>query len=410
MQQRRMTSAVALLAAGGVLSAVAGCGSSSSGSSSSGGSGGGGGSAGSDFIIVIDTGTSGPYAENGQAAVKGVKTAADVLNKSGGILGHHVKVEVLDNGGNPTTAASKLSQRLGSGTKPNLIEPGSISTEGVAEVPIATANKILSIGTPNDSSLNDPKKYPYEFLIAPNAALPATSVMNYVKSKGWSKLAMISSSDAYGASVAKATKDAADKAGITLYTATYNDTDLDVTAQLQQLKSHNPDALFMQSFGSPAGVVLQSRQTLQWNVPVIGDLTTATTPLIWKDANSGSEKNMVLQTNTVNEYSSNPAKSVTDYQNALRAYGDITSVLTTSSYQYDSVMVVAQAAKQAGSIDTEAMKNALENLKQPSNPPWVTLKTYVYSTTNHSPAADPSNWIYVKPTPLTEGQYGGPGS
>ncbi len=407
MRANRKSSALALLAAAGILASTA-CGSSSTGSKTSSNAG-GTSKAGSDFVVLIDTGTSGPYAQNGQAAVRGVKAAAAVLNKSGGILGHPVKVEVLDNGGNPTTAASQLSQRLSSGTPPNLIEPGSISTEGVAEVPIASAHKIISIGTPNDSSLNNPSKYKYEFLIAPKASLPAQSVMNYAKQKQYTKLAMISSSDAYGASVAKATSDAAKAAGIPLYTATYNDTDLDVTAQLQQLKSHNPDALFMQSFGSPAGVILDSRQKLKWDIPVIGDLTTATTPLIWNEGGSTAENNMVIQTNTVNEYSANQPAAVTSYINALKAEGPVDSVLTTSSYQFDSVMVVAQAAKQANSIDTDAMLKAMENLQQPSNPPWVTLKTYEFSSTDHSPKADPSNWIFVVPTKLKDGQYGAPG-
>ncbi len=409
MRPNRKSSALAILAAGGIL-ATAACGSSSSGSTSSSTSGAGSAKAGSDFIVVIDTGTSGPYAQNGQAAVRGVKAAAAVLNKSGGILGHQVKVEVLDNGGNPTTAASQLSQRLSSGTKPNLIEPGSISTEGVAEVPISSAHKIISIGTPNDSSLNNPSKYPYEFLIAPSAALPSQALMDYAKSKHYTKLAMISSSDAYGASVAKATSDAAKNAGVTLYTATYNDTDLDVTAQLQQLKSHNPDALFMQSFGSPAGVILASRQKLSWTIPVIGDLTTATTPLIWNEGGSAAENNMVLETNTVNEYSASQPAAVTSYITALKAQGTVDSVLTTSSYQFDSVMVVAQAAKQANSIDSDAIRKAMENLQQPSDPPWVTLKTYVFSSSDHSPKADPSNWIFVKPTQLKDGQYGAPGA
>ena len=343
MRTSRKFSALAFLAAAGVFASAA-CGSSSSGSKAS-SSNSGGGAKGSDFIVLIDTGTSGPYAQNGQAAVRGVKAAAAVLNKGGGVLGHPVKVEVLDNGGNPTTAASQLSQRLSSGTKPNLIEPGSISTEGVAEVPIASAHKIISIGTPNDSSLNNPSKYPYEFLIAPRATLPAQSLMDYAKSKQYTKLAMISSSDAYGASVAKATAAAAKDAGVTLDTATYNDTDLDVTPQLQQLKAHNPDALFMQSFGSPAGVILDSRQKLKWTIPVIGDLTTATTPLIWNEGGSAAENNMVIQTNTVNEYSASQPASVTSYITALKAQGTVDSVLTTSSYQFDSVMVVAQAAE-----------------------------------------------------------------
>ena len=130
------------------------------------------GASSSPFTIVIDTGVTGPYGANGTAAVDGTKAAANVLNKTqGGILGHKVVVDVLDNQGNPSTAATLLEQKLASGTKPDVIEPGSISTEGVVEVPIANAAKVLSIGTPNDSSLNNPAKYPYEFLVAPERDL-----------------------------------------------------------------------------------------------------------------------------------------------------------------------------------------------------------------------------------------------
>jgi branched-chain amino acid transport system substrate-binding protein len=164
------------------------------------------GASSSPFTIVIDTGVTGPYGANGTAAVDGTKAAANVLNKTqGGILGHKVVVDVLDNQGNPTTAATLLEQKLASGTKPDVIEPGSISTEGVVEVPIANAAKILSIGTPNDSSLNNPSKYPYEFLVAPSAILDEESLMNYVKAHHWTKVGMIYSSDAYGSSVGQAT-------------------------------------------------------------------------------------------------------------------------------------------------------------------------------------------------------------
>jgi branched-chain amino acid transport system substrate-binding protein len=374
----------------------------------------GAGSAGassSPFTIVIDTGTTGPYGANGTAAVQGVEAAANVLNKTqGGILGHKVKVTVLDNDGNPTTAATLLEQNLSSGKKPDMIEPGSISTEGVVEVPIANAAKVLSIGTPNASSLNDPKKYPDEFLMAPDAILSEESLMNYAKAHHYSKIAMIYSSDAYGASVGQATIAAAKAAGITLDTATYEDTDLSVTSQLQQLQADKPQMLYTQGFGSPCGVILQDLYTLGWKIPTIGDLTTAATPLIATDANQPQEKGVLIQNLKVAEYSPNESTAVKNYIHAMESFGPITTPLNTTSYQYDSVMVVAQAAKQAKSITTPALVKALEHLKQPSNPLWVTLDKYVFSPSSHAPAASPSNWIVTPVSALTNGQYGGPAS
>jgi branched-chain amino acid transport system substrate-binding protein len=218
-----------LLAVAAVAVGAAACSSSSSGGSTSASAA----SAASPFIVVIDTGTTGPYGANGTDAVQGVEAAANVLNQTqGGILGHKVKVDVLDNQGNPSTAAMLLEQRLASGAKPDMIVPGSISTEGVVEVPIAAAAKILSIGTPNASSLDDPAKYPYNFLVSPAANLAQESLMAYFKAHNYTKVGMIYSTDAYGASVGQATIAAAKQAGITLTTATYEDTDMNMTAEL----------------------------------------------------------------------------------------------------------------------------------------------------------------------------------
>jgi branched-chain amino acid transport system substrate-binding protein len=394
------------LLAGTLVAGLAAC---SSGAATQSGSG--SGAAKSPFVIVVDTGTTGPFAVNGVAAVRGVEAAANVLNATeGGILGHKVTVEVLNNQGNMSTAAMLLTQRLATGQKPDMIEPGIISSEGVVEVPIATAAKIISIGDPNDSSLNNPAKYPYEFLMGPNGLLPQESLMSYFKAHNYTRAAIIYSTDAYGASVGAATVQAAKQAGITLVTATYQDTDLNMTAQLQKLQAGHPQVLYLQGFGAPPGIILQDLYTLGWKIPTIGDLTTADTPLIAADAHQPQEERLLLQNLKVNVYSPDQSAAVNNFISALRKFGPITTALFQSSFPYDSVMLVAQAAKQANSIATPAVTAALEHLSAPASPPWVSLNAYNFSATSHAPSAALSNWVVVPVSPLANGQYDGPSS
>jgi branched-chain amino acid transport system substrate-binding protein len=409
-QARTRASRTSVLLLGLVVAGVAACSSSGSSGTTTGSGPSSSDTSSTPFDVVIDTGVSGPYGANGTAAADGLKAAADVLNATqGGILGHKVKVEVLDNQGNPSTAATLLEQRLGSGPKPDMIEPGSISSEGVIEVPIANAAKILSIGTPNDQSLDNPAKYPYEFFMSPSAMLPQQALMNYFKAHHYTTVGMIYSTDAFGASVGQATIAAAKQAGITLDTVTYEDTGLNMTSELQKLQADHPQALYVQGFGAPPGIILQNLYALGWKIPVIGDQTAAATPVIAQNAGRPYEKGLLLQTLAVDQYSANQPTVVKKYVSAMEKYGPIDSLLVTTSFQYDSLMVVAQAAKQANSIATPDLVKALENLQQPAEPLWVTLSQYRYTASNHAPTAPLSNWVVVPASPLTNGQFDGPG-
>jgi branched-chain amino acid transport system substrate-binding protein len=410
-QARTRASRTSVLLLGLVVAGVAACSSNGSSGTTTGSGSSSSAASSTPFDVVIDTGVTGPYGANGTAAADGLKAAADVLNATqGGILGHKVKVEVLDNQGNPNTAATLLEQRLGSGPKPDMIEPGSISSEGVIEVPIANAAKILSIGTPNDQSLDNPAKYPYEFFMSPSAMLPQQALMNYFKAHHYTTVGMIYSTDAFGASVGQATIAAAKQAGITLDTVTYEDTGLNMTSELQKLQAGHPQALYVQGFGAPPGIILQNLYALGWKIPVIGDQTTAATPVIAQNAGKPYEKGLLLQTLALDQHSASQSTVVKKYISAIEKYGPIDSLLVTTSFQYDSLMVVAQAAKQANSIATPDLVKALENLQQPAEPLWVTLSQYRYTASNHAPAAPLSNWVVVPASPLTNGQFDGPGT
>ena len=365
-----------------------------------------------DVVAVLSTGAQGATGEQAQVALNGLKAAANVLNAQGGILGRQVKIEVIDDAGNPTNGAGLLQQRLQSSPKPDVIIPGSISTEGVAYVPIANGAAVMSIGTPSALTLIDPTKYPYNFSMPPSQVDIAQQMIQYVKDNAGKKVGVISAQSAFGTSWATAVKQAVTTLGVQAAYETYVDmTQLDMTASLERLKATNPDFLLVQGFGASVGYVLDSRVKLGWNIPTLCESTCGVTPLVTSTlVGTPAEQNFKIQVPLIDVYSPNPTPGVTNYLNALKALGPITGINTQYSFEYDALMVVAQAAKQANSLATPALVKAMEDLQQPSNPLWVTLAQYHWSSTSHAAQGSGKDYPMVVPTKLVDGQVGAPGA
>jgi branched-chain amino acid transport system substrate-binding protein len=282
----------------------------------------------------------------------------------------------------------------------------------VAYVPIVNSAGIISIGTPSALSLLDPTKYPYYFSMPPSQVAIAEEMFQYVKDHGGKKVAVISAQSAFGTSWATAAKQASDKLGIPETADTYVDmTQTDMTATLQRLRATNPDFLLMQGFGASVGYVLDSKTKLGWKIPTLCESTCGVTPLVTSTlVGTPAEDDFLVQLPLIDSYSPNRSQAVTDYLNALKAIGPITGINTQYSFEYDALMVIAQAAKQANSVAAADVKNALENLQQPANPLWVTLAQYHWSTTSHAAQGSGKDYPMVKPTHLVDGQVGAPGA
>jgi len=176
-----------LTAIAGVCSAivmsVAACSSSGSSADAPSSSSSGSPSGGTYNVFAVEA-LSGPDAAYGQAAGDAVKAAVEVINNSGGVLGHKVVLTMKDDVGDPTTAVTLLEAELAGPTKPNLVVPGLFSTETVPLVPITTKAGILTVAPGDAQSLDDPAKYPLHFSSTPLGSSTATALIAEMKSKG----------------------------------------------------------------------------------------------------------------------------------------------------------------------------------------------------------------------------------
>src|SRR5262249_8172095 len=134
---------------------------------------------------------------------------------------------------NPTTAVNLLEQKLSSGTKIDAMYPGGSSEVTQALLPITTQNKILTVDATSDTALNNPSKYPYHFGDSESVAQTIPPFVQLATAKGWKKIAIIYGNDTTGQAVNTGYSGALKAAGITTVSASYDDTSLDMTPQLQ---------------------------------------------------------------------------------------------------------------------------------------------------------------------------------
>lgn len=398
-------------------SAVVGCGALVL--AACGSSGGQGGGADSVTILVsAGVSQSGTLGRNAAMTVLSVKAAAAYVNAHGGVNGKHVKVSVLDDQGDPTTAVSKLQSALQSDTKPLAWFDAGPSNVAAAVLPILTQNKVLSFNVASTPNSDDGAKFPYNFDLATSPADDAAAFCPYAKGQGYSKVAVIYGDDAYGSTLGPAIASKCKAAGLTITdVAKYDPTSLDITPQLLQLKSGHPDALLMEGYGAPVGYVLKGARKIGFDVPILGDLATAATDTVTTSPPSGllgqpEESKLRVEVFKSTRYA--PAAQqwpgLNSMIKALKAQGKIPASLVLA-YTYDGVELLAQGAKSAHtSSDPAAIAKAIVGLHGKGGLNTGVFEKYYFTASDHSPQEPPSAFTFATPTKLIDGQYGAPGS
>jgi branched-chain amino acid transport system substrate-binding protein len=406
---KKVRNVIALCGAGALVTAMAACSSTSSstvsstavGSSASSGSTGGG-----DLSILAIAAQSGILAAVGKDQAYGVKAAVTAINAAGGVNGKPLTVTFKDDASTGTQAVTVLQQALTSGSRPDVVFPGSTSTETVPVAPLLMKYKIFTVTHSATTALSDTSKYPYLFGTIFPAAQMEDNLAATLVAKGFKKVAIVSSDDELGQSSSGTLKSALQARGVATSLELVPDTSVDATPQLSALKAANPDALVIDNFGPSAAAVLKARAELGWNVPAYGSEDLAANNLS-QIATSAQLKGIVLQCLAYGVIG-NPAQQTaafkTFYQgvSALNG-GQFTFGINDEVVGWDDVVIAAAAANKAHSTDAAAMQAAAETLTTADAPLWIGPAPIGYSATNHYPVFGSSIWVYVPAGPVVHG-------
>jgi branched-chain amino acid transport system substrate-binding protein len=197
---------------------------------------------------------------------KTLQILEDMVNKDGGIKGHPLQFQFLDDTTSPQVAKQLGDQEQ---SKSPIVLGSSLSAMCQAIAPTyATAGPVNYCLSP--AIYPAPDSYVFSTSASTKDLLIAT--VRFFREKGWKKFALLATQDASGQDgvndVAEALKLPENSGMTNVDTERYNGSDVAATAQLTRIKAAGPQALIIWAPGTPFATGLHAVQDIGLDVPI----------------------------------------------------------------------------------------------------------------------------------------------
>lgn len=307
--------------------------------SAPGSSTGSGAAAGPIKIAVVDA-QSGSDSDLGQFEWRGVDLAVKQANAAGGIDGRKISLTLYDDQGDPTTG-TELARKIAS--------QGDIAMFGTAEssVTLAMAPILQSEHIPNITSGQSTELIalhsPYLFLNGPTGLTYDSTLAKYlVTTKSYTKIAMLTNNDSYGAGEDSAFTSSLKSLGITPVASQVVPADLtNMTPALTSIRGTNPQVLFIGAEEAQSGLIVKQARALGMTA-VIAEGAPAGTPLYMSTAGVADADGTIVSSPYLgNDVSSAAKKFAAAY---TKTWGSAPELHGAKAYDGAEVMIAALKA------------------------------------------------------------------
>ncbi len=309
--------------------------------------------------------TSGFLAGLGNQGLLGAQLAIEEINKAGGIKGRPLEMVHVNTESDETKAliaAKRLIERdkvlaligaMNSGASFSILD-----TVQRAEVPLVSNGASRKIVQPVE-------KKQWAFLVPMTDVLVIGRIIEDLKKKGITKIALMNADTAFGLSAREQWERMAPEAGIKIVTQqTFANNDQDMTPQVTKIRDQDIQALVMWATGPVQAIVFKNIAQLGLKVPVYASHGLSD-PNIVKLAGPAAEGIKFPSSKTYVAASlpdSDPQKPVVIKFNEAfqKKFGSAPASFAGNGY--DSVMILAEAIKGAGT-DAKGIRGAIEKTK-----------------------------------------------
>lgn len=216
--------------------------------------------------LLSETGAAGFL---GTREAKALQVLAKHVNATGGIDGHPVQMSIQDNQSNPATSVSLATKLISSGV-PFILNGSFVAVDQAVDALAGPKGPFIYDLSPGTY----PKAGSMVFSAGTSTNLDAQAYLTFLKSKGLTNIAAITSTDGSGVDGWHQLKTALAKPEFSsfhlLTHQTFDPTAVNVTTQLSVIKSQHPQAIIIWTTGTPLGTVLQGMSSLGMsNIPTV---------------------------------------------------------------------------------------------------------------------------------------------
>jgi len=307
--------------------------------------------------IGFSSALTGPAALAAQWEKWGVDLAVEEINAGGGLLGRKVEVIAADNRCNPTEGANTARKLVQD--KVSAIVGAHCSSATLAMMPIIQEAKIPMItgvsSSPRIGETSGAGGNPYMFRISPDDLMMAQALTESLgKSKLFKSVAIIAEDSDFGRGGAQAFTPLAQKAGVTVISTDFTPQMIpDFTSVLTRVNQRKPDAIAIFMLGADQLNLLRNAMQMGVTIPYTGraELAGKNLEIIQAGGMEGSVSAWTYSPDIDNAANKKFVATILDRHK---------TVATLQSWAgYDTMRVIAQAIRAAGSDNPERIRDAL---------------------------------------------------
>jgi branched-chain amino acid transport system substrate-binding protein len=313
---------------------------------------------GGEIMVGEYSSLTGTTATFGQSTDNGIKMAFDEINKAGGVLGKKLAVAVEDDQSKPEEAATAVTKLINQNHVVAMLGEVS-SSRSLAAAPICQAAKVPMV---SPSSTNPRVTQVGNFIfrvcfIDPfQGAVMAKFAANSLKVK---KVAiLVDVRNDYSVGLQTFFRENFKQLGGTIVSEqSYSEGDSDFHAQLTQIKSAAPEAIYVPGYYTEVGTIARQAKELGITVPLLGG-DGWDSPRLFEIGGEALNGCYISNHYSVDDPAPAIQKFVKEYRDRYKQTPDALAALG-----YDAAKILADAMARAGSTDSGKVRDALSATK-----------------------------------------------